>query len=255
MESVRRMGIALQREPSAARLAVAPWALAPGGAVRPGALAALVDCAAGLSAIYDARLAAHATTDLTLTSTAVPTMVEATLVATPRVLRRRRAGAVFAVEVHDEVTGALVATATVSFTELRDAGELPALHPAEGQWPPADRYVALDEVLPVHTSGGDLLLPIDGDARNMAGNLGGATGAVLAEIAAERAIRTVAPGLDVPTDLAISFLAPGRVGPVRARSRVLGAGRGWARASVELVDEGAGALPIVVATAGFGAPA
>jgi acyl-coenzyme A thioesterase PaaI-like protein len=247
------MGISLQRDPTAARLAVAPWARSAAGTARTGALAALVDCAAGLGAIYDAELLAHATTDLTLSATGVPTAEGAILRAEPSVVRRRRSSAVLLVEVHDEANGALVATSSVSFTELRDPSRLPELQPTTSAWPPADRYVLPEEVLPVRVDGAALELAIDGDARNMAGNLGGATSAVLAEAAAEHVIRRVGPSaLDVPTDLAIGFLAPGRVGPVRSQAAVLGAGDGWARVSVTLVDEGAGGIPIALAPAGFG---
>jgi acyl-coenzyme A thioesterase PaaI-like protein len=253
MESVRRMGIALQRDPSAARLAVAPWARSAAGTVRTGALAALADCAAGLAALYDAGLAAHATTDLTVTATGLPTAEGAVLRASPRVVRRRRSSAVLHVDVHDERSGALVATSIVAFTEFRDPGALPGLEPTAAPWPPGDRYLEVEEVLPVRIVGTDLELAIEGDARNMAGNLGGATSSVMAEEAAAHAVRSAGLArLDVPTDLAISFLAPGRVGPVRSRSVVLGAGDGWARASVELEDEGAAGTPIVLATAGFG---
>jgi hypothetical protein len=43
----------------------------------------------------------------------------------------------------------------------------------------------------------------------------------------------------VVTDLQITYLALGRIGPIRTQVDVLGVGAGHARARVELVDAGA----------------
>lgn len=50
----------------------------------------------------------------------------------------------------------------------------------------------------------------------------GGTVAVLVDAAAERAVTVGTGGPAATTDLALHFLSPGRVGPLRARGRVLG---------------------------------
>jgi acyl-coenzyme A thioesterase PaaI-like protein len=67
---------------------------------------------------------------------------------------------------------------------------------------------------------------------------GGAVATVI-DAAAEAAIRAAASEPLVVTDLQITYLALGRIGPIRTRVDVLDVRAGHARARVELVDAGA----------------
>jgi hypothetical protein len=61
----------------------------------------------------------------------------------------------------------------------------------------------------------------------------------VAEVAAETALRAATKEQLVVTDLQVTYLGFGRVGPVRTTVDVLGTGAGHGAARVELVDSGA----------------
>jgi acyl-coenzyme A thioesterase PaaI-like protein len=63
--------------------------------------------------------------------------------------------------------------------------------------------------------------------------------AAVAEVAAESALRAATNEPVVVTDLQVTYLGFGRVGPVRSAVEVLGTGAGHGSARVELVDTGA----------------
>jgi acyl-coenzyme A thioesterase PaaI-like protein len=67
---------------------------------------------------------------------------------------------------------------------------------------------------------------------------GGAVATVI-DAAAEAAIRSATAEPLLVTDLQVTYLALGRVGPIRTSVDVLGTNAGHARARVELVDSGA----------------
>jgi acyl-coenzyme A thioesterase PaaI-like protein len=98
-------------------------------------------------------------------------------------------------------------------------------------------------------------LPIRDWAKNSMGALqGGIVGAVV-EASAEAALRNATRKPLVVTDLQLSYLAFGRVGPLRTRAAVLEARDDHAVAYVELFDAGAESRQVsaarVVATKGL----
>ena len=76
-------------------------------------------------------------------------------------------------------------------------------------------------------------------SRNSMGAMQGGIVAAVAEVAAESALRAATNEPVVVTDLQVTYLGFGRVGPVRSAVEVLGTGSGHGSARVELVDTGA----------------
>jgi acyl-coenzyme A thioesterase PaaI-like protein len=96
-------------------------------------------------------------------------------------------------------------------------------------------------------------IPLDDYIRN---SLGAIQGGVMAATAAAGAEAALSVACDTPVeavDLQVTFLALARVGPIRTRTRVLGAEATFGAAHVELTDAGAAdrvtTLARVVATA------
>jgi uncharacterized protein (TIGR00369 family) len=109
----------------------------------------------------------------------------------------------------------------------------------------------------VEVDRGDLALDmaVTPQVVNSAGALQGGLMATLADSVAGMALlRGDDPYQDCATsDLHISYLAGARVGPVRAVATVLRRGRRSAVVRVDLVDRGAGDLPVATATLTFSA--
>jgi uncharacterized protein (TIGR00369 family) len=100
---------------------------------------------------------------------------------------------------------------------------------------------------------GEVALDLVDRTRNPWGILHGGAMTVLADTAARSAVAgtpalTPTPGLAV-ADLNVHYLSPGRVGPVRATARVIGAKGLEHLVRVSVVDHGAGDRPLVVALA------
>ena len=91
----------------------------------------------------------------------------------------------------------------------------------------------------VDAAGGELEAPVGEWSLNSLGAMQGGAVATVIDAAAETAIRAATSEPLVVTDLQITYLALGRVGPIRTRVDVLGVSVGHARARVELVDAGA----------------
>lgn len=90
------------------------------------------------------------------------------------------------------------------------------------------------------------------DLRNVAGALQGGVAATLVDVAAGVAVARAAETGDVRTaDLNLRYLAPGRVGPVRATAEVLRLGRSTAVVEVRVVDRGAQDALVATAVLGF----
>jgi uncharacterized protein (TIGR00369 family) len=83
-----------------------------------------------------------------------------------------------------------------------------------------------------------VVMEIRDDLRGPAGSLEGGVVSTLADVAGASACAVDAGALVATEHIAISFLAPGREGPVRATGSVLRAGRSSAVAEVRIVDEG-----------------
>ena len=76
------------------------------------------------------------------------------------------------------------------------------------------------------------------DLRGPAGSLEGGVVSTLADVAGASAAAMAVRSLVATQSIAISFLAPGRIGPVRATGVVLRIGREDAVADVRVVDVG-----------------
>ena len=83
-----------------------------------------------------------------------------------------------------------------------------------------------------------VVMPIRDDLRGPAGSLEGGVVSTLADVAGASACAMAVRSLVATQHIAISFLAPGRAGPVRATGTVLRSGRQDAVAEVRIVDEG-----------------
>ena len=82
-------------------------------------------------------------------------------------------------------------------------------------------------------------VPVIDWSRNSMGAMQGGIVATVAEVAAETALRAATNELLVVTDLQVTYLGFGRLGPVTTAVDVLGTGEGHGSARVELVDAGA----------------
>ena len=92
-------------------------------------------------------------------------------------------------------------------------------------------------------------LPLRPEVCNSSAMLQGGIVATLADLAGGAlAHRCATPGAVVTADLNIHYLAPGRVGPIRATSRVVRAGKRLVITGVEVVDVGAEDLLMAVAS-------
>jgi uncharacterized protein (TIGR00369 family) len=83
-----------------------------------------------------------------------------------------------------------------------------------------------------------VVMEIRDDLRGPAGSLEGGVVSTLADVAGASACAVEAGSLVATEHIAISLLAPGREGPVRATASVLRTGRRDAVAEVRIVDEG-----------------
>jgi uncharacterized protein (TIGR00369 family) len=239
---------------SRAWMPVVPEICGDDGAVRAGALTTLVDVIGGGLAAATAQPNWIATADLTLHLFAPVTtgIVE----ARARVLRAGRTTIVLEVDLH---TGdAPVGLATMSFSVLprRDTNpDLAATRPpgpssmavaGSGFDAPLFDLVGIDVV---DATRGIVELPVRPWAMNSMGALqGGIVGAVV-EAAAEAALRDATGEPLVVTDLQLTYLSFGRVGPLRTQTTVLAADAECGVARVELFDIGAESRQMTVGRA------
>jgi uncharacterized protein (TIGR00369 family) len=159
------------------------------------------------------------------------------------VLRRGRNNVVTSVRIHDEgARDALVVDGMLTSAILVPENGPPpwqrplVLTPGD-EWP--DPVPSLAEWIGAHPAGETAMeLPLADELRNPWGILHGGVVATLADLAAEHATG------EVTTDVVLHFLAPNRVGPVRADARVLDA----RTARVEVRDEGADRVTAVAIT-------
>ena len=93
--------------------------------------------------------------------------------------------------------------------------------------------------LPDGTDGVAIEMDIRDDLRGPAGSLEGGVVSTIADVAGASAIAMAAGGRMVATEhLSVSFLAPGRIGPVRATATPLRVGNHDGVADVRIVDLG-----------------
>jgi uncharacterized protein (TIGR00369 family) len=219
---------------------VAPHLLGPGGGVRTGALLTMLDNVGGLGGglaalpdgwVVSTNLAAR----VCALAHAGPLRIDSAL------LRRGRNNVVTEIQIRDEGARDLLVASGV----LTSAILVPENGPP--QW---SRPLVLDTTVPrdltqnlppirewlgVRTIGDDAVeIDLAPELRNPWGILHGGVVATLVDLAAEHAT-----GGGLTTDVVLHFLAPNRVGPVRAYTRALGARSDGHVLRIEVRDEGA----------------
>lgn len=238
---------------SRAWLPVVPEVCGPDGTVRAGVLATLVDVIGGGLAATAAAPDWIATADLTLHVVDGPRV--GVVEARASVLRAGRTTVVLEVDLVDG--GARnVGVATMSFAVLPRRETNPDISSVRR---PGSSTMATSEsrlgkpfvdalgVRVVDAHAGVVDVPVTDWARNSMGAFqGGAVGAVV-EAAAETALRHASSAPLVVTDLHLTYLSFGRVGPLRTRTEVLAVSVDRGVARVELFDTGADARVTTVA--------
>ena len=225
------------------------------GHARAGALATLVDVIGGGLAASAAAPNWIATADLTLhlvAGAAPGSVVE----ARGSVLRAGRTTVVIEVALTDE--GRPIGLATMSFSVLprRESNPEMPLERAAGPSTMATNESRMQMpfldalgVTVVDAATGVVDVPVADWSRNSMGAMQGGVVATVVDAAAEVALRTASGAPLVVTDLQLTYLGFGRVGPVRTRTDVLAWNDEWGAARVELVDTGAEHREMTVANA------
>ncbi|HTK15296.1 MAG TPA: PaaI family thioesterase [Acidimicrobiia bacterium] len=230
---------------SRAWLPIVPELCAGDGIVRAGALETLVDVIGGGLAATAAQPDWIATADLTLHVVGAAT--SGSVEARARVVHAGRTTVVIEVELYDHADRE-IGLATMSFARLPRRDENPDIGTSRSDGPstmalPTSRLDApLVDMLGarvVDAARGELEVPVGEWTLNSLGAMQGGAVATVIDAAAEAAIRSATSERLVVTDLQVTYLALGRVGPIRTSVEVLGVSAGHARARVELVDAGA----------------
>jgi uncharacterized protein (TIGR00369 family) len=213
---------------------------------RAGALATLVDVIGGGLAATTAQPNWIATADLTLHLVAAArpgSVVE----ARAEILRAGRTTLVMEVALVDD-GGRDIGIASMSFSVLSRRDVNPDMSEVRGS---GSSTMAIDGSrlrvplfdalkVQVHDApAGVVDVPVTDWGRNSMGAMQGGVVATVADIAAEVALRAASGEPLVVSDLQITYLGFGRVGPVRTRAEVLDVASGHGRARVEIVDAGA----------------
>jgi len=215
------------------------------GSARAGALATLVDVIGGGLAAGAAAPGWIATADLTL-AVVGSARAGAVVEARAQVLRAGRTTVVIEVALVDERERD-VGIATMSFAVLprREtnpvADDLHASPPTMAS-PTSHLEGPLLEQLGLEVrdaAQGVVEVPVIDWSLNSMGAMQGGVVATVADAAAEAALRAATGRPLVVTDLYVTYLGFGRVGPVRSRVDVLGTSAGHGAARVELFDAGA----------------
>ncbi|HEX4492026.1 MAG TPA: PaaI family thioesterase [Acidimicrobiia bacterium] len=220
---------------------------APGGGIRSGALLTLCDnvggFCAGLAALPDGWVVS---TNLTLTI--APPVVVGPLRLRSTVLRAGKAAIVTDIRVTDAGReGAIVGDAVLTSAVLIPEGGPPRWpRPAHMQAPPPDGTLpSFVDWLGIRDVEGEPAGVVELDAvdgvRNPWGIVHGGVTAALVDFASERAAAAVlgtAPDALVTSDVALHFLSPSRVGPVRASAMVVGERADGVVLRVEVRDTG-----------------
>jgi uncharacterized protein (TIGR00369 family) len=215
------------------------------GHARAGALATLVDVIGGGLAANAAAPDWIATADLTLHLVGAA-RAGSTVEARASVLRAGRTTVVIEVALVDE-TDRTVGLATMSFAVLprRDTNpDVSTVRSSPSTMATAASHLhrpLLDElgVEVVDRARGVIDVPVSEWSLNSMGAMQGGIVATVAEIAAETAVRAATSEPLVVSELAVTYLGFGKVGPVRTAVHVLATADGHASARVELVDAGA----------------
>jgi uncharacterized protein (TIGR00369 family) len=221
------------------------------GRIRTGALLALIDnvggFCGGLGALPDGWVVST-----NLAARTVPEALPAdALHLEARVLRRGKSAVVTSVEARaGSATGPVVADAALTSAVLVPENGPPpwdrpavlAVEPLVGDVPPLYEWIGVRAL-------GDATVAVDvrDELRNPWGILHGGIVAALVDAAAEHEATAARGGEHVTADAVIHFLAPVRVGPVRATATPLGDRPDGRVARVELHDGGVDDRTVAVA--------
>jgi len=229
---------------SRAWLPIVPEICTDRGTARAGALATLVDViGGGLAAAAQPNWIATADLTLHVVSHARPGSV---VEARATVLRAGRTTVVIEVALVDRERE--IGLATMSFSVLPRRELNPDMSEVRGSGPSTMatessrlRSSLLDAlaVAVLDARAGVVELPVTDWSRNSMGAMQGGIVATVADIAAEHALRAAGGKPLVVTDLHVTYLGFGRIGPVRTRAEVLDVAAGHGRARVHIVDVGA----------------
>jgi acyl-coenzyme A thioesterase PaaI-like protein len=216
------------------QLRVEPWLCVPGGGLRIGALAILVDMVVG----HTPEGTINPTIDIAVRWIAAAPAAGSVVRAEAAVLRSGRQQVIGEASVMDDATGALLGWASAAFVNRRMG---PPLGTERSLWgKPGELPASVEAALgTTHSTPGRVDLAFEGRVRNSGDAVStvmGGVQAVVAELAAEQAI----PGPHEVVTLSIRYLSRVKVGPLRAVAEPL-AGSGPLRTvRVALTDAGDG---------------
>lgn len=217
------------------RLPVQPWLCVPGGGLRIGALAILVDMVVG----HTPQATINPTIDMAVRWIADAPKPGTVIRAESTVLRWGRQQVIGETTVVDDATGELLGWGSAAFVNRRMG---PPLGPTPSDWgerrrePPASVESALGTV---QRAPGWVELAFDGRVRNggeAISTVMGGVQAVVAELAAEQAIC----GSHEVVTLSIRYLSRVKVGPLRAIAEPLAGSEARRTVRVALTDAGDG---------------
>jgi uncharacterized protein (TIGR00369 family) len=231
------------------------------GELRTGALATMCDNVAGftggLASLPDGWVvSANLMVRISTLGVTGPIRIES------EVLRKGRSAIVTSAEVYDDgENGRRVADGVLTNAILvPDGGPPPWDRPAhiapptfEREPPPILEAYGIATARPHDGPSDGVLLQIADEVRNPWGIVHGGVTATLVDVASERAALAAAAAAGLPashaetTDMVVHYLAPARVGPLRARVDVLGARPDGFACRVEVTDTGAGDRVVAVA--------
>ena len=240
--------------PSRAWMPIVPEICGDDGTVRIGALTTLVDVVGGGLAARAAHPNWIATADLTvhLFAPARAGRVE----ALARTVRAGRTTVVLEVDLRDDERDVGIATMSFSALPRRDSNPDIAVAMQPGPTTMADaasRIAAplcdLAGIEIVDAAAGVVELPVLDWAKNSMGALQGGVVGLVVEMATEAAARAATGRSLAVTDIQCSYLAFGKVGPLRTRTDVLACDDGHVVTRVELIDDGAESRRMTVARA------
>ena len=255
---LRDLRLWIERDAAGARagLELVPELRNDRGQVRAGVLAALVDAAGGECGVRAARPSWVATSDLVLHVTRP--VGEGTVVAAPEVLRKTRSTVVIEVVLREgDAGGERFGFATMTFAVLAARSEVqrmgtgfdePRTEFARGGSKLAGPVLEQIGARVVDPEAGAVELPMSSYVGNSLGGLQGGVVCMLVDLSAQARARALTGEPCVSTDLAVNFLALGRVGPIRSRAEVLRREPGGALVRVELRDAGQEDRLMTVAT-------
>jgi len=250
----RYMGVTMHEEEElhlVGHAAVAPHLRGPAGGVRTGALLTMLDnvggLGGGLAALPDGWVVStNLVARVVVLSHVGPLRIDSGL------LRRGRNNVVTGVQIRDEgAHDGLVASGVLTSAILvPENGPPPWERPLvlQARPEPIPELPSIPEWLGVRAVGDDSVeIDLAEELRNPWGILHGGVVATLVDLAAEHAT-----GGGATTDVVLHFLAPNRVGPVRARVRVLGRRTDGNVLRIEVRDEGAArTTALAIVTSGF----